>query len=57
MKSEKHQVVVKLYGDRDLIKTLLDILEQKTISIPSRIMASEKHGDYHAFITVLGVDE
>ena len=53
----KKQVVVKLQGDYDLVKELLDLVESRTEGIVSRIMPSGTDGDYHAFATVFRVVE
>ncbi len=54
MRRMKRQVIVKIHGDLGLLEELLELLEQRTQGIVSKIMDSDQ-GDYHAFATIFEV--
>lgn len=56
MKRTKRQVVVKIQGDRALLEELLELLEQRTQGVVSKIMDSDQ-GDCHVFATIFEVIE
>jgi len=57
MRTQRKQVVIKLKGDNRLIEELLELLEQRTQGITSKVMSCDNSDDYHAFCTIFEVTE
>lgn len=57
MKTQKRQAVVRIHGDYDLVEWVLDLIEQRSEGMFSKVMKSGYGGEYHAFATILKVVE